>query len=225
MKLLFTFVSILLISFGTFAQTMNGKVTLGGEISFNSVINENKNNFSDYIEKESHSDFTIGPSLGYFLKDNLKFGIGLRFQNSRDDYEAFEQYNSHKNQTSIYSIISSLRYYGEMLPSFGFWGDVQISAGFGSSKTTGWDYDGTLNPPKIETEFDLSNFSVSLNPGIYYYLNDHFELNLSFGGLYYARSIITVTKPKLTEKPENVINQFGFEFSLRGLTLGVNYIF
>lgn len=215
----------LLFSTVVFSQNMNGKITLGGKISIENKSDDYKNNFSSYIKKETQNSLIIGPSIGYFISDHLQFGLGLFLQNNGYDFEGTEQYYSSKRSISMISFSPSLRYYGEVFPSFGFWGDLSFNFGFGSRKDTDWEYNGTSNPPKIETEYDLTNFAFSLRPGVYYFLNDHFELNLSFGGLYYASISTTVTKPKLPDEPKNIQSQFGFDFSLYGMTLGLNYIF
>ena len=215
----------LLFSTVIFSQNMNGKVTLGGSISFESKSDEYKNNFSSNSEKNSQTDLIIGPRLGYFLNDNLQFGIGLNYQGSSYDFEGVEQYYSSERSISLFYINPSLRYYYELSTNFGFWSALSFNFGFGSRKDTDWEYNGTPNPPKIETEYDLTNFAFSLRPGIYYFLNDHFELNLSIGGLYYASMTTTTTKPKLPDEPKYVQSQFGFDFSLQGMTIGLNYIF
>ncbi|MBK7227829.1 MAG: outer membrane beta-barrel protein [Ignavibacteriales bacterium] len=221
----FSFVAVLLISFVTLAQSMNGKVTLGGELSINSQELKYENNYSSYSKNEKQSDFNFGPRLGYFLNDNLQFGIGLNYQGSSYDFEGVEQYYSSERSFSLFYINPSLRYYNELSTNFGFWGQLSFNVGFGSRKDTEWEYNGNLTPPKVETEYDLMAYSFSFGPGVYYFLNDHFEINLSLGSIYYTSMSTTVTKPKLPEEPKNVQSQFGFDFSFQSLTLGLHYIF
>ncbi|MCX2740283.1 outer membrane beta-barrel protein [Pontibacter anaerobius] len=55
-----------------FAQTSQGTVAITGSLSFNSTNRE------DGSDLKSNS-FSIGPSVGYFVADNLVVGLGINY--------------------------------------------------------------------------------------------------------------------------------------------------
>ncbi|WP_181163625.1 outer membrane beta-barrel protein [Pontibacter mangrovi] len=69
MKKLLAAAVFTLLGTGAFAQTSQGTVKLSGSLGFNSTSRD------DNINQKSNS-FNIGPSIGYFIKDNLAVGMG-----------------------------------------------------------------------------------------------------------------------------------------------------
>lgn len=159
---LFTVV-LLTIASSSQAQIRKGTIMLGGSIHYSSENLEAFNN----TEKVEESTFSIGPSVGYAIKDNLVAGIDLRYENIKQELNS-------DNKTNGFSGLIFLRKYWNITSRF--YAFAHADAGYGS--TTGHEY---LNGSITKTATTKGwNAGVSLIPGISYAVGKKVHLESTF---------------------------------------------
>ena len=193
-------VSALCLTFQAFGQS--GKFFIGGDVGFSTTSYSNKG--TGY--PKSQYDFSLQPSIGYYLSDKLAIGTGLGFSVYGNTYNTNPQVT---DATTNFSITPFVRYALIEVNNFSFIGQGSLGVGFGGS--------GSSTGGTTTTGPSTFNFNFGISPGFQYKLNDKISLETFFGdiGLKYNS-----TTPKTGSKTSNT----NFNFSLgSGLSLGFIY--
>lgn len=157
------------------AQISKGTGLLGGSINFSS--NKNENYSTEYRNK--NSSFSITPSYGHFIKQNLAFGGELSYGTNRTSNKSFND-PEQKQKSNAYGLGVFLRQY-KNLGSSGFYLFLHSRAGVDllRSKT---EY--TSGYSRTDTKgYDIR---LNLSPGISYAVSPRFHIETGLNNLLYA---------------------------------------
>ncbi len=184
------------------AQTEKGKFFIGGSMGFNSESNQSNKDIKG-------SNFSILPSVGYFVANRFALGFGIGYGSFKNTYLNQDfQGNSIlvKATGSNFSIMPSIRYFVPIVDGKFF---------FSPSLGTYFSFGKTKNSFTNNT-FPENIFSISANPGFSYFPTEHWGINLNVGGLSYR-----VINPKGDNNNTSNLN-FGLG---SGANIGINYFF
>lgn len=198
-KVLLSLVAVAAITFGANAQTEKGKVILGGNVGFNSTKVEGA--------KKSDVDFSIVPSVGYFVTNNVAIGTGVGY--------TYNKAVSSSKQNEAFVVAPFGRYYVGLSDQFKFFGQLAVPMAFGTNKAV--DANGDTGA-KLGTSTAIG---VNVAPGFAFYPTKKIGIELSVNGLGYAhvenKDAVTGAKVKA--------NGFGFEADTFAPKLGVQFHF
>jgi len=199
-------------------QSNDVTISLGGKIMYNT----SKTNLNDYYQSSTEiTKYSFSPRFGYFLSENMQFGIGLQYDKSIDERKSENIEDEYSTTLSLFSITPSLRYYQNIKEKFGFYGELEVAIGSGTNKLVVWDWQNK----KRENTYEENQITISLNPGIYYKVTNNFRLEVSVGGMYYSNTKTKHSTPENSGIPTNEGDDFGIELSFESLSLGVVYVF
>lgn len=202
-------------------QSKNGTIVLGGKISYNSSEINHDIYSESFFKYDKSTNFSFSPRIGYFLSENLQFGIGLKYEKNKKELKTENDDNSISLSNSMFAVNPSLRYYQNISAKFGFYGELEVAIGSGSQEEVNWGWSGS----KTEYVHDLNQIAIMLNPGIYYSLNNNFSIEVGIGGVFYSSITSKLTKPENAGKPKDTHDDFGIELSFESLSLGLVYVF
>ncbi len=193
-----------------YGQTEQGNVRIAGSFSISGNEYNSINNNS--VNTSKNRSLSISPSVGFFIRENLEVGAGIGYGlfGQRSKYGT----SSNKERGHSYNFSTYLRKYIPIIDKLYFHGTGTVSLGFGESL---YEYrTDSSATSKSETKFNF--LSISLSPGITYFVTDRFALSTSFGSIGYGRS---VNKPK--EASHTLSNSFGIDLGLETISFGLNY--
>ena len=155
MKKITLFVISICATFGAYSQYNQGRMLVGGSLSFSTVTDKTKDSGTTTTLGKS-TDFSLAPQFGYFVIDNLAVGAGLDIGLGKwkDEFDSDDNWNY-----SSIELIPFVRYYLKQNIFF------QGMIGVGSQKNK---Y-GSANT----TEYKDAIFSWSLAAGYAYFLTDN----------------------------------------------------
>ena len=177
------------------AQTSSGSMMAGGSITFSSSSREggSANDFSS---------FSFSPSFGYFISDNFALGTSLTLSTSRTGTGAA------KTTGSSFGLGPFVRYYkftsNESLAFFG-----QAGVSFSSGKTD----------PAFGNVTNSNSISLSIFPGVAYFLNEHWAMELSITGFRLVSSDLN------TDNEDDKTTTVDFSIHSFSPSLGLRYHF
>lgn len=179
-----------------FAQTSSGTFALGGNIGFNGTRTQNSGNDTKY------SQYNFGPSLGYFVADNMMVGADLNMSITR--------YNSDFNgyrQSSV-NLSPYFRYYKfTSNEQFAFFGHFGFGFGVGSHKSDGSD------PTKSRS------FNMHVAPGFTWFPTKRWGIDIWTSIL----SFNSYDPDK--DRDDDKVNSFGMSLTTLSPSLAVRYYF
>jgi hypothetical protein len=149
-----------------FAQTVKGSKAIGGGFTYS------KTTEPAYLsEEESSSSFDITPGFGYFLADGFMLGLNLGYSSGKTIAFGSE------TTSSGFQVGPVARYYKHTSnESFAIYG--QLSFLYGSGKETDTGNNETKN----------SSMDIAVSPGLAYFFNNHWAVELGFRGIGYYSS-------------------------------------
>jgi len=155
-----------LIGFTSFGQIVKGTKAVGGGISYSNTTQPG------YLgEEDSDSSFELIPGFGYFASDGFLVGITLGYSTGKATTFGSEI------KSSGFAAGPFARYYKQTSnENFAFYG--QFSFLFGSGKET----------DSNNQETKTSAIDIAVSPGLVYFLNNHWAVELGFRGIGYNSS-------------------------------------
>lgn len=147
-------------------------------------------------------DANVSPSMMYFVSDNIALRGGLTFGNSETTVAGVST-----GQSSAFGVNFGANYYFSKSRFTPF---VGASLGFSSGSTK-----ANATAPEAKT----STMGLSIFPGVNAFLTKRLAMNASFGSLGYSTETITSTS-----NVETKISNFGFDFNLNTVRLGVTWV-
>lgn len=176
------------------SPTSKGKIILGGSSSFNFASQKSTFKSDDFeTDQGTNTSFSLAPSTGFFVVDNLAIGAALSFSSSKFKNDEFD---SESTNTAL-TFLPFVRYYfseGNIKPF------LQGSAGLGSSN---FKEDSEFSE---ESEFKSSIFAYGFDGGVAFFLNDNVSIDLGIG---YASAS---SKPKDNNDSNRRVINSGFGF-------------
>jgi hypothetical protein len=189
MKKLALLCAVTLLAYGAQAQTSKGTVVLTGKTGYTQYKGENEKKYEGNDYGAEGYSYTLSPSLGVFIKDNLEIGTSLNF--SRYKGENFNSTPSYTNSLiaegreknfSIYA--KQYKFLTERLAVHG-----TLSAGLGKSeKTLVSTYLNTYSSQSSDQHEKTTSFTFGVSPGVTFFASDKIGLTASLGTLSYSRS-------------------------------------
>lgn len=198
-KLLLSMVAVAAFAFTTQAQTEKGNVLLGGNVGFN----------TSKIDGAAKSDvnFSIVPSVGYFVSDNFAIGTGVGYN--------YNKQVSDKNLNQAFEVSPFGRYYVDLSDQFKFFGQLSVPMAFGNNKYV--DEQGEVGDKYATT----TNIGVNVAPGFAFFPTKRIGIEVSMNGLGYNHFNV---KNEITGN-ETKANSFGLDADTFAPKLGVMFHF
>lgn len=200
-KLLLSLVAVAAITFGANAQTEKGKIILGGNVGFN----------SSKVDGASKADvnFSVVPSVGYFVSDNFAIGTGVGYEYDKTASGII------RGQVEAFKVAPFGRYYVNLTEQFKFFGQLSVPLAFGSLKDV--DVNGETGS-KVGT---TTSIGVNVAPGFAFFPNKKIGIELSVNGLGYENYTVKAEGTGAKQKT----NSFGLEANAFAPKLGVQFHF
>lgn len=189
-KLLLSLVAVSALAFSTQAQTEKGKIMLGGNLAFDSYK-------SDADGSKANTSFSVVPSAGYFVDDNLAIGTGVGYSYSKN-------IGTVENQAFVVSPFG--RYYANLSDSFKFFGQLAVPMEFGNSKDV--NASGDVGA-KIGSS---TKIGVALSPGFAFFPTSKIGIEFALNGLSY-------TNYKIDDADGNNVKGSGYD----SVNFGTNF--
>lgn len=197
MKKILLSVSALFIAFTTYAQEnesdglgfKKGDTYISGNISYGSD--------KDHVTKTTN--FTVSPTIGHFVSDNIAVGVTLSYMGQNNNTTG----NPETKQKSFSGGVFG-RYYFTPANRFSFFGELNANYNHSYSNTKGFP------------EYKGNGFSIQAGPGINYFLSPHFSLQSYTGLLSYGSSTRDTALGEVKETA--VTARLNFSNILFGLT-------
>lgn len=161
-KLILSIALLSSIALTTQAQTDQGQYIVGGSVSFNTFK-------SDAEGAKSTNSFSIVPSVGYFVSDNIAVGTGIGYATSKT--------TSRKNEAFVVAPFG--RHYIPVAESFKFFSQLSVPMAFGTEKSV----DNDMNVG--DKTGSSTSIGVALSPGFAFYPSGKIGIEFSLNGIAY----------------------------------------
>ncbi|CAM1364573.1 conserved exported protein of unknown function [Tenacibaculum soleae] len=140
--------------------------------------------------------YTISPSVGYFVSDNIALELGLTIGGS----------DNGATETSTFGVNLGANYFFTPENDFSF--VVGAGVAYASQGTKVGNVDGP----------DTNTFAIAIAPGINYFVSESIALRASVGALSYATSKVDVKGAESTDS-------FGLNLNFSDINFGITYKF
>ncbi|MCI1188418.1 hypothetical protein MON38_13390 [Hymenobacter sp. DH14] len=226
-----TFLSLFLAAGVQLAQAQSipaGTVSLGGSVGYSRSTSNNSgtSNGTTYTNETTTSQFSLAPSVGYFVADNLAIGLTFSYQAFSKPYITYTPAPSvvraQLDPTTTLRLGAYGQYYKMLTEQFGFLGTL----GGGYQSMRDYAYTGNSSSALI-SEFKASGYYAELTPGIVFFPIPKLGLtasigSLAFNHLNYDYPTNSGTAPSGYESKSST---FGASFGLSQLQFGGTYYF
>jgi len=193
-KVLLTLTAIAGLTIAAQAQTEQGKIMVGGQLGFET----SKVKDTDH----KNNSFSINPTVGYFVSDNLAIGTGIGYNWGKTETS---KDNSVKNDA--FQVSPFARKYSANGP-VRFFAQLSVPMAWGTT---------TTEVNNVETKNKFESYGVELAPGLAYFPTSKIGIELKVRGLYYNYN---------KDKTDDVaVNTFGLNVNSLAPTLGVQFHF
>ncbi len=198
-KILLSLVAVAALTFGANAQTEKGKIILGGNVSFNSTK----------VDGASKADvnFSVVPSVGYFVGNNFAIGTGVGYD--------YDKSVSEGAQVAAFKVAPFGRYYVNLTDQFKFFGQLSVPLAFGTLKDVEANGD---TGSKLGT---TTSIGINVAPGFAFFPNKKIGIEFSVNGLGYEN--FSFKQEGTGNKVKS--NSFGLEADTFAPKLGVQFYF
>ncbi|MGI4760490.1 MAG: hypothetical protein ACRYF0_07275 [Janthinobacterium lividum] len=189
-----------------------GTVQLGGNVGyFRNSLESPTNNGSYYYSKATttNSQFSVAPSVGFFVADNLAVGISGSYQMFHSKYNESVGVTS-ELKSKQYQIGAFVQYYKMVTEQFGFTGTLGGGYQYAENFYTG-------SPP-------TKGAYANLTPGLVFFPIPKLAIGASIGGLNYTYA--SYKAPDSFNSSETYhSSSFGANFGLSQLLFSGTYYF
>lgn len=188
-----------------------GTWSIEGNLSINTQNSESFNETSD--SNTDNFNFSISPTIGYAIKENLILGLGISYGYSKSEFENKNSQNLNQDfsRNNSYGIFTYVKKYFPVSNKFAL--HLQGEARFTFGNNTFDDfYD-------IERTSETELFFVGIRPGFNYSLTKNLLLQANFGSLGYD-----YFKAEIDDVNSQKANSFGFNFSSSSLIFGLTVL-
>ena len=194
------------------AQIAKGTTYLSGQVGYSSTQN---NNNDDKVE-----DFTVVPTVGYFVANNVAVGLGVGYTNSSTTTNSAITNVETKFSTDAFVVAPFVRKYWTLSDKLYFFGQLAVPMQFGKTETETSSVATTGNTVvsnSTSTEAKYTKIGVTVKPGLDYFLNKNWSIEATIGEFGYNNF-----KYKDLDKSTD---NFNFGLNLSSVTFGVKYVF
>jgi hypothetical protein len=193
--------SIILICLESNAQIMKGTSVISGDLYAQYRTSEDNSGTSKYL------DFSIAPSIGYFLAQNFSLNIALSasYTNSTTP-SSLGPLGDSKNNSLGYYFSPSVKFYKTVTDKFYFNLQVFFLYGLRDEKYT--------PPGGSESKTSYTDMSMGIRPGFSYFVTDRIAFTSSLGTIGYSMTNDNTNDKKAGQ----FITNFGFNSLYFGLS-------
>lgn len=196
------------------AQTVlkAGTIQLGGNVGYARTSVETPVNSGGYYTTKQtnvNSQFSVAPSVGYFVADNLAVGIDGAYQVNR--YKQTQGYTSYDEKAEQFRLGAFVQYYKMVSEQFGFTG------------TLGGGYQHFGQPSNFNDRATKGAYA-NLTPSIVFFPIPKLAIGASIGGINYAYTSFK-TPSSFTDSDTYASSSFGADFGLSQLLFSGTYYF
>ncbi|MET1054519.1 MAG: outer membrane beta-barrel protein [Pedobacter sp.] len=171
-KLLLSLLAVSALAFTTQAQTEKGNFMVGGDVEFNSNKTDG--------DPKSDINFTVIPSVGYFIAKDIAVGTGIGYQFSKTySYATINPTTGFSNKTNTFVVSPFVRGYKGINDQFKFFGQLSVPMQFGNTKL------GDVNGDNFTKVSKNNNVGVALSPGFAFFPSKKFGIEFSVNGISY----------------------------------------
>ncbi|MBC5992333.1 outer membrane beta-barrel protein [Pontibacter cellulosilyticus] len=189
MKKIFLTACLGLLTQFCFAQLQKGTWTTTGTIGY-SQSNDKKDALNDSQIKfeRDYKSLQLLPSVGYFINDNVEVGLTGGYKNS----EMFVKSTSVRLTeastygTESYSAGVYTRLYKFLSNNFALYGQANVNY-ISSDVSYLFEGENAFNKYMYANNVALRNVSVSISPGVSFFVHDRISLNAIYGALSYDK--------------------------------------
>lgn len=213
------------------AQTSRGTVALTGTLGYSQHKDsaEKEQNGARY-ESDGYS-YTLAPSIGYFIKDNLELGVSFQLykykSESSDPTNTFILSDKSENKYTDYSVYA--RQYKFLTEKLAVHGTLKAGLSNREDLRDILPHTGLANQGHYRNDH-YTTFSAALSPGLTFFASNKVGLTASFGALQYSRKKTEMTSVSdystspwqrhVTTYKSNVLE---LDFSSMNLNFGLSY--
>jgi len=209
-KVLFSLILISAIGFKGLAQHEQGNISVGG--TFNLSFATDKNESGNVTKKgPKTTDFTLLPSLEYFIGNDMSLGLGIGYTVSTEKDNPDVSYHSYSER--MFVLNPYFRKYWSLGNKASIFGQASLLYGFGKDVIK-YEYTNATT----EYKYDISKFSLGIRPGFQFMASDHLALEASFGFVGYEN----YSRDTGTENNTSS-DAFTFNFDLTTIQFGIRY--
>ncbi|MCX2480171.1 outer membrane beta-barrel protein [Pedobacter sp. MC2016-15] len=171
-KLLLSLLAVSALAFTTQAQTEKGNFMVGGNVEFNSGKTDGN--------PKSDINFSVVPSVGYFITNDIAVGTGIGYQFAKDyNYTTINPTTGFSTKTSAFVVSPFVRGYKGITEQFKFFGQLSVPMSFGNTKA------GDVNGDNFTKVSKNNNVGVALSPGFAFFPSKKFGIEFSVNGISY----------------------------------------
>jgi len=196
------------------AQMEKGTTYISGQVGFQG----GKSEFSSKFGKEEtgkNNQFSIVPTVGYFVANNVAVGLGIGYQSATSEPGALFGDSFDKTTISSFVVEPFARKYWNVGEKFFIFGQLSVPMEFGTLK-------GQENG-HADAKATANSFGVVVKPGIDYVIAPNWTLEASLGEFGYRTSTI---KPKDNPNDAKIkTDNYGFGLNFGSINFGVKYLF
>lgn len=195
------------------AQLSKGSLMIGGSVNFS----RNNEVFSDASGISSILSTSAGfsPRAGLMLSEKSMFGVSIMYNEYGYRYDYPTYHNEYKQQE--FAAGPLFRQYFPLGERAAFF--LQGLALFKIGKTT----NSGGNPFRNDVK-DTNGLSVSISPGVNYFLNDRWALEATLGSINYSTLNADASDNSPSFGGDSKLNNVNFNLGFSSFTLGINYI-
>ncbi|MGI4870787.1 MAG: hypothetical protein ACRYFX_06350 [Janthinobacterium lividum] len=207
----------------SYAQTAikAGAIQLGGNISYsqsNSASTAPSSSIGGTSNTESHS-FSVAPSGGYFVADNLAVGLSVGYSSSYQYAAGPYASSPYSMRTKGFNVGPFVQYYRLLTNQFGLTGTVNASYGYSTSNYVYVYTSGIDN-----TDKNSKGYYANVVPGLVFFPVPKLALGAAAGGFFYnhlhSTTLDNLTSTTLTDGNSS---SFSANFGLSYLTFSGTY--
>ena len=165
------------------SQTEKGKILVGALLNF-SMSNTTNYDTSYVSNTNKNYQISINPYYGYFIKENLAIGIRLKYlknysESNKTDNIGFSTNSTQNNITYQGGIF--VRYYTKITGNLMFVTNGDLAYSYETDKSENLQIPSTIDNK-------ITKYSISITPGLVYFISPKFGLETTFGSLNYSYS-------------------------------------
>ena len=206
-----------------------GTISLGGSIGYSSSTGKTSYSAGNtsFTDEGKRSQFSLVPTVGYFLADNLAIGLSLSYQAYSNAGSTYRTNSPGTNRAeldpaTVIQVGPYVQYYKMLSDQFGVLGT--LNGGYQSTRDL--EYSSDRNSAVVQ-ETKASGLYAGLTPGIIFFPIPKFGISAAIGGLGFSRlnydyPTNSGTVPGGYERTQS---DFGLTFGLDQLKFGGTYYF
>ena len=189
MKKLISLVLLTVLACNVHAQTTKGTVAITAALGYTQQIGSTDKELNGEFFKSKNYNYTIAPSIGMFIKDNLELGTSFSFYEDRTENITpyVDHVNNYKSESQVKSYRLYARQYKFLTDKFAISGTLSggMSSRNDSFSTT--DVVGQQANRIDKRDEQHNTFSAALSPGLSFFPSSNFGISLNLGALAYSR--------------------------------------